>query len=431
MKKLKSLKLNLFYIYGYYFFRSFIFAYVIERLFWKSRGISITDTVYLEFVYAIVTVITELPSGVLADRLSRTLIVRISALINFLSALLMIYAYGFWMFAIAISLSAVYGAFSSGSVNALVYDGLKELHQEDTFEKCLGRIKAIRYTSGLIAALIGALIAQHISLEANYYLSAISSFIGFVLTLMLTEPSKKLSDSDLLDTDNTSEENGSSILDIIRISYKLLKTNLSLVVVMFYGAVIGSMIIYFEEFWQNYAELLKIQPVYFGIISALISLTVIIASVYSDKIINFIKSFTQKVNKTYSILLGLMGFGFILVGNVKSLSMIIVIAIASGIAAISENMLLGDIHKLVTSDVRATVESVYSMFHRVLSIIVGLLFAYLSDKVDVSYGFMGIGYFSIVFMLVLRVIQITIKNKGNMTHINIENDVKPKSHNIF
>lgn len=431
MKEFKSLKLNLYYIYGYYFFRSFIFAYVIERLFWKSRGISITDTVYIEFVYAIVIVITELPSGVLADRLSRTLIVRISALINFLSSLLMIYAYGFWMFAIAISLSAVHGAFSSGSINALVYDGLKDLQQVDAFEKCLGRIKAIRYTSGLIAALIGALIAQHISLEANYYLSAVSSFIGFVLTLMLTEPSKHINESDVSDDKNVSDESNHKIVDIIKTSYKLLKGNGSLVVVMLYGAVIGSMIIYFEEFWQNYAELLKIQTIYFGIISGFISLTVILASVYSDKIIKLIKSVTKKIFRAYTILLGLMGIGFILVGNIKSLNMIIVIAIASGIAAICENMLLADIHKLVTSDVRATVESVYSMFHRVLSIVVGLLFAYLSDRVDVSYGFAGIGIFSLIVMMILLFISIIIKNNDNMTRIDKEKDVEPETHNMF
>ena len=86
MNRKRLLKNNFLWIQLYYFFRSFIFAYVIERLFWRSRGISIADTVYIEIIYAVTLVFMEVPTGIWADRWSRKRMINIGAILTFIGS---------------------------------------------------------------------------------------------------------------------------------------------------------------------------------------------------------------------------------------------------------------------------------------------------------------------------------------------------------
>ena len=107
MNKIKRLENNIKYISLYFFFRSFIFAYVIERLFWRSRGISISETVYLEFVYAVVIIALEIPTGLWADCWQRKSLISGGAVLAFIGSIIMVYVQGFWMFALVITLSGI------------------------------------------------------------------------------------------------------------------------------------------------------------------------------------------------------------------------------------------------------------------------------------------------------------------------------------
>jgi hypothetical protein len=49
-----KLKSNVWKLYSYWFFHNLVFAYVIERLFWQQRGISVQQVVYTEIIYAAV-----------------------------------------------------------------------------------------------------------------------------------------------------------------------------------------------------------------------------------------------------------------------------------------------------------------------------------------------------------------------------------------
>jgi hypothetical protein len=46
-------------------------AYVIERLFWEQKGMTIQMVVYTEILFAITIALLEVPTGIIADKWGR------------------------------------------------------------------------------------------------------------------------------------------------------------------------------------------------------------------------------------------------------------------------------------------------------------------------------------------------------------------------
>jgi hypothetical protein len=58
-------------LYAYTFFKNLVFAYVIERLFWEARSMSVQDVVIAEIIFVLAVFALEIPAGILADRVRR------------------------------------------------------------------------------------------------------------------------------------------------------------------------------------------------------------------------------------------------------------------------------------------------------------------------------------------------------------------------
>lgn len=169
-------------------FQSLIPAYVIERLFWQQRGMNVQMVVYCEIIYAVTIVLFEIPSGILADKFGRKRLLVINSALAAVEFIILLFANSFWIFGIAVSLSGIGKAFSSGSQNALLYDSLLVEKKENSFEKFLGRLYAVDFTGSMIAALSGSILANMFGFEFNYIVSFFSMFFAFIITLSLREP---------------------------------------------------------------------------------------------------------------------------------------------------------------------------------------------------------------------------------------------------
>ncbi len=109
---------------SFVFFQSLIPAYVIERLFWEERGITVQEVVYTEVIFAVTIVLLEIPSGIVADKWGRKNMILLSSVLEAIMFFLLINSTEFWHFAIAIFLSGIAGSANSGAENALLYDSL-------------------------------------------------------------------------------------------------------------------------------------------------------------------------------------------------------------------------------------------------------------------------------------------------------------------
>lgn len=144
---------NIWKLYAIRFFHNLIPAYVIERLFWEQRGMTIQLVVYTEIIYAITVVLLEIPTGIIADKWSRKKMIMVEAFFGCLELLILVYATEFWHFAAAIFLAGIGRSAGSGAENALLYDSLLSSGDEQSFEKCLGRLNAWDFSAAILAAL--------------------------------------------------------------------------------------------------------------------------------------------------------------------------------------------------------------------------------------------------------------------------------------
>lgn len=379
MNRKQKLRSNIINIQLYYFFRSFIFAYVVERLFWRSRGISIAETVYIEIIYAAIIIVMEIPTGMLADRWTRKHIILAGSLLTFIGSVWMLNAYGFVEFALIIVLAGISGALTSGSNSALLYDSLKELGEEKNFEKYLARIKALRYGSGLIAALIGSFVASRFGLLIPYQMSVFSCLMMVILNILLVEPKKG------------EKENSLSMKEIFTDAKHVLLKNDFLKYVMITGAAIGGIVIYVDEFWQNYMDAISVPVVFFGLISGIMSFAVLIASRQVTSILQYIRKSPFRKRRLYNMLLLMTVMCYIGLFVIRHPLGLLLMLVPIYSEALLDTLILGDIHHAVESEFRATMESVYSMMASIASVLFGLVFALGSERLGVFGGFLSVG----------------------------------------
>ena len=99
------------------------------------RGFSLLEIGMLESIFHVVSSCFEIPSGVVADVFGRKRTMVLSRLVNLASSIFMIVSADFWTVAFAIGLNAISYNLESGTREALAYDSLKAVGQEEKYNR--------------------------------------------------------------------------------------------------------------------------------------------------------------------------------------------------------------------------------------------------------------------------------------------------------
>ena len=99
------------------------------------RGFSLLQIGILESIFHIASSCFEIPSGVVADVFGRKRTLALSKLVSVLSCLAMILSDNFGTVAFAIAFSALSYNLESGTIEALAYDSLKSVKQEEKYNQ--------------------------------------------------------------------------------------------------------------------------------------------------------------------------------------------------------------------------------------------------------------------------------------------------------
>ncbi|MCP3741727.1 MFS transporter [Rossellomorea sp. BNER] len=358
-------------LYAIRFFQSLIPAYVIERLFWEQRGMTIQMVVYTEIIFAITVVLLEVPSGIIADKWGRKNMILLGAFLEGGMFLILIFATDFWHFAVAIFLSGIANSASSGAENALLYDSLLLNGRERSFEKYLGRLNVCDITSAILAALCGSLLASQFNFEFNYWLSLASMLISVCVSLMLIEPAVK-------------SDTGESVAfkEYIIAAVQFFRRNPSVCLVVLSGMVTGAALSFVWEFWQLYLNRLGIPVIYFGLFSAVFMFLSLPGNMLAHILIDRFKHRTLLLTVT-----AFMSVGFLYVSVIKDFTGLVAISIIFLVSGIMEPLVSGYMHHRMDSAMRATIDSIQSLGLNAVLILTGLGFGYFSSKFDVFGGF--------------------------------------------
>ncbi|MFC1787960.1 MFS transporter [Patescibacteria group bacterium] len=166
----------------------------IGALFYLHRGLSIDQIFYLSIFWSITTLILEVPSGYLADRIGRKRTMIIGAFVLFLSWIVAWYAHSFPAFIFSFVLTAASFSAFSGTEEAILYDTLKETGNENQMTKHNGRLQSARHLFKIFIPTIGAFIAKDL-LESQFKIligiDIIAAIISIIILARLIEPKHK------------------------------------------------------------------------------------------------------------------------------------------------------------------------------------------------------------------------------------------------
>ncbi len=177
---------NLFYLQLLSVFRALFFMVPV----WVSmelRYISLTQVAIIDIIILLSALILELPTGALADLIGRKKSISIAFLITALAYFLFAYANSFTWFVVAALGFGLGDALLSGSLEALVFDTLKQNQQEHTFSEVNNKTSLIFNYSIFVAIVLGGMMYQYFP-RLPSILTGCAMLISGLISLRLIEP---------------------------------------------------------------------------------------------------------------------------------------------------------------------------------------------------------------------------------------------------
>ena len=165
-------------------------------LFLNQNGMSLWQIGLLESIFHTTSLLCEIPSGMLADRYSYKTNLYLSRIAGIVSSILMLAGQGnFWIYALAMAVSALSYNFDSGTSAAMVYDSTVEAGLKERYLSISSFMSGVAEgTRSLGTVLAGFFV--HGQLHLTYYIMIATSIIVLFLIWMLKEPSVKLEKAD-------------------------------------------------------------------------------------------------------------------------------------------------------------------------------------------------------------------------------------------
>ncbi|MEU9915579.1 MFS transporter [Streptomyces sp. NPDC051001] len=138
-------------LYGYAFLDDFVLLYPVYALLFADTGMSLWQISSLFALWSVTAVVLEVPSGALADAVSRRLLLWTGPLFNAAGFALWVIVPAYWAFALGFVLWGIGGALCSGSFVALAYDELDRFGAADRYARVMGRVRAARLAATMAA----------------------------------------------------------------------------------------------------------------------------------------------------------------------------------------------------------------------------------------------------------------------------------------
>ncbi len=347
----------------------FMVSMPIIVLFFQEHGLSLSKVMILQSVYSISVALFEIPSGYIADIFGRKKAIIISTILSFIGYVLFSFFSDYTVFIIAEILIGIGGSLMSGSDSAIIYDTLIENNDKKKYTKVEGKNYAIGNFSEAIAGILGGILAAS-SIYYPVYIQTIILSFSIPIAFSIIEP--KINNSYTKKKD----------LKIRNILKNTLFYDKKLKWLIILSATMGVATLSIAWFCQPFFKSINIPIIYFGLIWAILNLSVGISSYNSYRIEKNMSPI--KIMTIISILMPICFFFTSVLNSIFSLLFILLIYLIRGIVT---PLLRNYINIEISSEKRATVLSIRSFFIRIAFASTAPLFAYFAENTSINYVF--------------------------------------------
>ncbi|WP_265110889.1 MFS transporter [Halosolutus halophilus] len=159
----------------------------IMYLYFLSQGLSFTQIVIIEALYNLTTVLGEMPTGYVGDRIGRRNSLLIGSALITATLVGIAFASSFLAFALLFICWSLGYNFRSGTEDAWVYETLTDVSASDEFTRVRGRGQSIALTAGVGASLVGGYLGD-LDLAYPFLAAALFTGLGLLVIVTLDEP---------------------------------------------------------------------------------------------------------------------------------------------------------------------------------------------------------------------------------------------------
>lgn len=150
-------------------------------------GMYLAQIGLLEGIYHATSIVCEIPSGAAADLLGRKRCMILSNICIAVSCVIMLFSKSFGCFAVSFVVQALGNNLNSGSEEALVYDSMKCLGQEEHYMGVYGRINVLIEVAQGLATVVGGVLAEF-SYFWCYAACVVIAVLALLPVLWMAEP---------------------------------------------------------------------------------------------------------------------------------------------------------------------------------------------------------------------------------------------------
>ncbi len=237
-------------------------------LFYKSNGLTMKDIFLLQSIYSLTLMTLEIPTGYFADQAGRKSSILIGATLGFTGYLAYSLSFGFWQFVVAEVLLGVSQSLVSGADSAMLYDTLASANKNDKYTKLEGRITSIGNFGEAFAGIIGGLLAVS-SLRTPFFVQTCVALLAIPAALLLKEPPV------------ITQKIKPGLRVIGSLIYRVMHKDVKLKWNTFFSAITGAATLSMAWFAQPYFGQINLPISMYGVVWALLNLSVGIAAIYA------------------------------------------------------------------------------------------------------------------------------------------------------
>jgi len=329
-------------------------------MFAERGGLTTFQISSLLGIWAVMILLFEIPSGVMADRLKRRNVLGWAQIIRAVGYGIWVFVPNYWGFLIGLVLWGVGRAMTSGTFEALLFDELKGEGNERAYAKVFGRSESLALFFSLGSTLLASPVFFWLGYDGVLWFSIgatlISSLIAFTL------PVKK----------RQQEVETPSYWVIIRTAIAEVRRNPYLVRLIIFGIFVGMLFRIFDEYASLILKAAHVTTAYIPIVSTLVFIPVLLADFFAYKL-EHLKQIA------FMILVTIAGASLITSGYQLNWLGIIGFSLFMLLVKMSITVFNAKVQHAIKGEVRATVTSINSFGVEAMAVVGFFIFGFLAQ----------------------------------------------------
>ena len=362
-------------------------------LFFIQNGLSLLQIGLLESIFHGTSLLCEIPSGMLADRFSYKTNLYLARLASIVSSILILFGQGnFWIYAIAMMVSAWSYNFDSGTSTAFLYDSAVEAGQKDRYLQISSFLSGVAEVTRTLGTVVAGFFI-HGALAWTYLIAIGLSFLSIILIYFMKEPMAKRGRNEVLTFKTI----------VLQVRKEWQEKPVLFYWMMTYQLVGTLMCMFYFYYQQKISDLVGWQVSLVMLIgSGLNLIAVYVASQIGKK---------WNSNRVFPTLVALTGLALLLVFSGTPFAFLLVYLLTNTLYAVYQPIYFNDLQGYLPSSVRATMLSINSMLFSLSMIVIFPLTGWLIDRWGLVAVFLILG---LILLLSYPILIIGLTRMGKL-----------------